>query len=423
MRLSMKERKTLIKALAAQYQRASKKGKKEVLNQCVEATGYTRTYAALLLRNHGKRVYAAPGVVLEGHVRAKCKAQPRKVKYGPEVLKPLKKVWETMDYICGKRLARTLPEVVPLLVRLGELRTSKVVQKKLVEMSPATIDRLLAPERKKAALKGRSRTKPGTLLKHQIPVRTFAQWDDTKPGFLEMDLVGHDGGSAHGEYCQVLDGTDIDTGWSEQFAVPTKAQCWVFDAIQQMRRRLPFDLLGLDSDNGAEFINNQLLRYCTQEGLTFTRSRPGRKNDNCFVEQKNWSIVRRFSGYARYEGQEACDELNNLYRVVSLYVNHFMPSMKLVEKVRDGSRVTKRYDKPQTPYARVLNSLHVPTAVKTRLRKEHAQLNPAELKREIARIQKRLQKLAIRLRSGLTPAADVGVRQSHETEQADDEVV
>jgi len=403
MRLTMKERKTVTKVMAGQYRRSPKKRKGAVLDQFVEATGYNRVYAAQLLRGHGKRVAAGGGVVLEGSVRVKRKREVHMSIYGPEVIRALKKIWTIMDYICGKRLAPMLPELVPRLVRQGELRASGPVQGKLIGMSAATIDRLLAPERRKFALKGRGRTKPGTLLKHQIPVRTFADWDEMKPGFLEIDLVAHDGGSSHGEYCQILDATDVCTGWSEQFAVPTKAQCWVFDAIKQMRARLPFEVLGLDSDNGAEFINHQLVRYCKQEEITFTRSRACKKNDNCYVEQKNWSIVRRFSGYGRYEGGEACQLLNALYAVVRDYVNFFMPSMKLIEKVRDGARVTKRYDKAQTPYQRVLASPQLSKAVKQRLRKRYAGLNPAALKREIDHIHKRLRKLATRVRSG-TPS-------------------
>lgn len=409
MRPTMKERQAVTKVMAAQYRRASKKGKKEILDQFVEATGYDRSYAAGLLRNCGKRVEVAPGVVVEGSARGK-KKRSRESLYGPEVVKALKKVWKIMDYICGKRLAPQLPHLVPLLVRQGSLRVSRAVRDKLMTMSAATIDRLLAPERKKMALKGRSRTKPGTLLKHQIPVRTFADWNEMEPGFMEMDLVAHDGGSSHGEYCQVLDVTDVCTGWSEQIAVPTKAQCWVFEAIQEMRSRLPFALLGLDSDNGGEFINHQLTKYCKEEEITFTRSRASKKNDNCYVEQKNWSIVRRFSGYDRYEGDEACRELNALYVLVRDYVNFFMPSMKLVEKIRDGARVRKRYDTAQTPYQRLLASPHVSKTVKTRLRKHYATLNPAELKAEIDRAQKGLRKLAVRLREGTSappkPAAN-----------------
>lgn len=399
MRLSMKERRAVTKGLASQYQRGSKKERGEILDRFVEATGFNRSYAAGLLRNHGKRVEVASGVVLEGSVRVKASTSPRKSVYGAAEVKALKKEWKIMDYICGKRLAPILPELVPRLVRQGELKASKTTAEKLAQMSAATVDRLLGAERKKLCLKGRSRTKPGTLLKHQIPVRTFSDWDELKPGFLEIDLVAHDGGSSSGEYCQILDATDICTGWSEQMAVPTKAQSFVFPAIKAIRERLPFDLLGLDSDNGSEFINHQMQRYCTDEEITFTRARAGRKNDNCHVEQKNWSIVRRISGYDRFEGAEACQELNNLYDVARDYVNFFMPSMKLVEKVRDGAKVTKRHDKAQTPYQRVLASADVPKAVKAKLRKRYAVLNPAALKRDMERIQKRLAKLAVRQRN------------------------
>lgn len=396
MRLTMRERGVVTKALAGQYRRASKKEKGMLLDQFVEATGYNRVYAAQLLRNQGRRVRIAPKTVLEGSTKLRRKSTRRKPTYGPDVVKALRQVWRTMDYICGKRLAPMLAEVVPRLIAHGELRVSGAVRDKLVAMSPATIDRLLAPERKKAALKGRSRTKPGTLLKHQIPVRTFTDWNETKPGFMEIDLVAQDGGSSQGEYCQILDATDVCTGWSEQYAVPTKAQCWVFEAIEVLRERLPFELLGLDSDNGGEFINHQLFKYCADEGITFTRSRAGRKNDNCYVEQKNWSIVRRFSGYARYEGEQACETLNELYALVRDYVNFFMPSMKLVEKVRDGARVTKRYDTAQTPYQRVLASPHVSASVKRRLRRRYAALNPAELKRAIEGKQKELTRHNVR---------------------------
>lgn len=405
MRLSMKERRAVTKALAEQYRRGSKKERGRILDQFVEATGYNRSYAGLLLRSHGKRVAVSPGVVVEGSVGVKKARAPRRSFYGEQEVKALTKVWKTMDCICGKRLAPCLPEIVPCLVRHRELKVSKTTAAKLVKMSAATVDRLLAPERKKQCLKGKSRTKPGTLLKSQIPVRTFADWDALKPGFLEIDLVAHDGGSSHGEYCQILDATDICTGWSEQVAVQSKAQAFVFAAIQEVRERLPFELLGLDSDNGAEFINQQLARYCTEEQITFTRARPGRKNDNCHVEQKNWSIVRRNSGYARYEGARACEELNTLYRVVRDYVNFFVGSMKLVEKVRDGARVTKRHDKAQTPYERVLASPDVPTAVKRGLRRRYATLNPAALKREMEAIQKRLDKLSVRGSGGKEPQA------------------
>lgn len=396
MRLTMQERRTVTKVLCGQYRRARKKDKGVLLTRFVEATGYNRVYAARLLRTHGARVAVRPGVIAEGSVRAKVTRPPRPKEYDAAVLKALKKVWRIADYICGKRLVAFIRETVPCLVRTGELRISKKVQRKLMRISAASIDRLLAGERQKHTLKGRSGTKPGTLLKHQIPVRTFANWDDTQPGFLEIDLVGHDGGSTAGEYCQTLDATDVATGWSESIAVPTKAQHWVFEAIVEMRGHLPFTLRGLDSDNGSEFINHHLIRYCEQNHLTFTRSRAGRKNDGCYVEQKNWTIVRRFAGYGRYETHEACACLNDLYALVREYVNFFMPSQKLIEKTRDGSRVRRRYDAPQTPFQRVLASARLDAATKRRLKRHYATLNPAALKRRIERMQKTLLKLTAR---------------------------
>jgi hypothetical protein len=321
----------------------------------------------------------------------------------------LKQVWETMDYICGKRLAAALPEVVPRLVDLGELEVGPDVRDKLLRASSSTLDRLLGPERRKYTLKSRSRTKPGTLLKHQIPVRTFSQWDDTSAGFLEVDLVGHDGGSSAGDYCQTLDATDVATGWSEQVAVRNKAQCHVFEALRRVRGRLPFDLRGLDSDNGSEFINDQMTRYCSEEGITFTRSRAGRKNDNCYVEQKNWSIVRRFAGYQRFEGDVACRLLNGLYGVLRDYVNYFQPTMKCVSKTRDGSRVTKHYDAPKTPYQRVLDSPHVDASAKQRLEVRYRTLNPAALHRDILRYQEALGRHAARA----VKASPVGTKPDH----------
>lgn len=396
MGLTMQERRTVTKALSEQYRRAKKGEKGSILNQFVESTGYDRHYAAWLLRHHGKRVEFKPGVVMEG--TAKRRPRPgRKRTYGEEVVQALKKLWEMLDYISGKRLAPALREVVPRLVACGELRVKRSLQKQLMAMSPATIDRLLKPEREKHTIKSRARTKPGTLLKHQIPIRTFSDWNDQAPGFLEMDLVGHDGGNAEGDYCFTLDLTDVATGWTELAAVQNKAQTWVFEALQAIGNRLPFTVLGLDSDNGSEFINHHLLDYCKKQQITFTRSRPYRKNDNCYVEQKNWSVVRRYVGYARYDTPTSLQLLNELYLVLRDYVNFFLPSMKLKEKTRDGAKVIKRYHAAKTPYQRILDSNTVPRAAKERLRRRYEQLNPAALYRRITKLQKQLEKLSMRL--------------------------
>lgn len=393
MRLTMQERKAVTKALAEQYRRASKGERGRILTQFTEATGCNRHYAAWLLRHHGQRVEFQPGIILEGTARRRPRPGRRR-QYGAQVLAALKQVWEMLDYISGKRLAPALREIVPRLVACRELRVKKSVQQQLLTLSPATIDRLLKPERQKYTLKGRATTKPGTLLKHQVPIRTFSDWDDAEPGFLEMDLVGHEAGRAEGDYCFTLVLTDVATGWTEEAAVPNKAQKWVFEALQDLRHRLPFTVRGLDSDNGSEFINHHLIAYCTGQQITFTRSRPCRKNDNCYVEQKNWSIVRRYVGYARYDTPAACALLNDLYRVLRDYTNFFLPSMKLQEKIRDGARVHKRYDLPKTPYRRILESPKVPRAVKERLRRRYEQLNPAALHRQIRKLQKQLAKQA-----------------------------
>ena len=395
MRLTMKERKTVTKALSKRYRQASKAKKGLLLDEFVEATGYNRCYARRLLREHGQRVWVAPGVAVEGDIRVRPKRAYPHI-YGEQVRQPLKKIWEMMDFMNSKCLAAAMQEVVPRLVKCKELRVKKCVQKQLLQISPATIDRLLKPEREKHTLKGRAHTKPGSLLKHQIPIRTFSDWDDQAPGFFEMDLVGHDGGSTQGDYCFTLDMVDVATGWTEQVAVRNKARIWVFEALQEARKRLPFVLLGLDSDNGSEFINNNMKDYCDKEKITFTRTRPFRKNDNCYVEQKNWSVVRRYVGYARYETPEACAKLNELYSVLRDFTNFFVPSMKLKDKTRDGAKVTKRHHVPKTPYQRLLESKKISKAVKQRLKERYEQLNPAALWRQIRKLQKQLDKLATR---------------------------
>lgn len=391
MKLTVQEREVLTKAYCEQYRKLSKKKKGIMLDQFINATGYNRSYAGRLLRNHGRRVIMSDGVVLVGSAKIKTPRKKITQKYDTAVLKPLIRIWKMMDYISAKRFAAALPEVIPKLEQFGEIKLSKIVRKKLLQISPATIDRLLKPEREKYTLKKRvHHTKPGTLLKSQIPIRTFSDWDDAQPGFFEMDLVGHDGGSVAGDHCFTLDMTDVCSGWSEQVAVINKAQVHVFKGIQSIRDRLPIAVLGLDSDNGSEFINHHLLRYCEQENITFTRSRPYRKNDTCFVEQKNWSIVRRFTGYMRLESQKQCDLLNELYDLLRDYNNFFMPSMRLKEKTRDGAKVTRKYHAPKTPYQMLLDSTQVNHKVKRLLKSRYGILNPAELHRRIDKLQEKL---------------------------------
>ena len=385
----MKERKAVTSVTAGRYRGARKKEKQQMLDEFCRTTGYNRCYARLVLRNHGHRVSVAANRAVVGDVEQKQQRLKPKV-YDTKVGQALVQIWLLLDYLCGKRLVAILPEIVARLEQFGELRLEPETRQKLLQLSAATADRMLQSERRKHQLRGRSGTRPGTFLKHQIPIRTFSEWNEQRPGFVEMDLVAHDGGLSLGDYCQTLDITDVCTGWTEALAVPNKAQVWVFEAIAKARQRLPFPLLGIDSDNGSEFINQQLLNYCQQQQITFTRARPYRKNDNCYVEQKNYSIVRRTVGYQRFDTAAELLILNQLYGSLRLYSNFFLPTMKLKSKERLGSQVRKTYEAPLTPYQRVLDSPDVSVADKQNLRRQYEELNPAALKRQIAKLQKQL---------------------------------
>lgn len=397
MGLSMSERQAVTKEVASRYQKAPKKQKGAILDELVALTGYHRSYAAYVLRSQVRKltlwVQGKP-VVLVASPGKRPLRRPRKRTYDEAVLVALRPLWMMADYLCGKRLAALLKELIPALERFGELSLEPETRTKLLQISPATLDRLLRADRKRLALKSKARTKPGTLLKHQIPVRTFSEWNDQRPGFVEVDLVGHDGGNAHGDFAQTLDLTDVATGWTETQAVPNKAEKWVFEALLTIQGNLPFKLRGLDSDNDGAFINAHLLRYCEEHKITFTRSRPYRKNDNCFVEQKNYSVVRRAVGYLRYDSEKELLTLNELYQHLRLFTNFFQPVMKLKQKTRIGSQVKKTYDPPKTPCQRVLESPHIPKKAKQRLREQYQTLNPAELKRAISRLQAKLTRQA-----------------------------
>jgi len=392
--LTMRQKKAVTKELKDRYQRASKKEKTMLLNELIQLTRYNRSYAARALRIKEVLGYMNIGAKRVRLVRDNRKIKRKKKKiYDQGVLVALKEIWKIGDYICSKRLAPYLSEIIPVLEKWGEIKLDTKVREKLLTISAATIDRLLADTRKKYQIKGRSTTRPGSLLKKSIPIRTFADWDEKVPGFFEVDLVSHDGGAARGDFLQSLNFTDIATGWEEMIAVKNKAQVWVFAGIKIIKERLPFSILGLDSDNGAEFINAHLLRYCAEEHITFTRSRPYRKNDSCFVEQKNWSVIRRTVGYGRYDTDNELNLLNELYGYLRLYVNFFQPVRKLIKKERIGSKVIKRYDEAKTPYRRVLASPDIENEIKVKLKKEYAMLNPAELKRKITKLQDKLLKL------------------------------
>jgi len=381
MRLTMSQRKAVTKATAIRYRSASKTVKATILSELCALTGWHRDHARKALRTA-----LGPKPVAR-------QRKPRSPVYGEEVLVPLRKVWAVLDAPTGKRLAPFLPEIVSALERAGELELEAAVRAKLVSMSAATIDRRLAPDRKKMQLKGRSGTKPGSLLKSQIPIRTWADWNEDKPGFVEIDLVGHEGGNPRGDFCQTLTVTDIASTWTETAAVKNKAQKWVFAALQTLIEAFPFPILGIDSDNGSEFINDQLLRFCEQNKITFTRSRPGNKNDGAHVEEKNWSVVRQAVGYHRYATPAELELLNEIYALLRLQINFFSPHQKLLSKRREGAKVIKKYDTARTPYQRVLADENVTKKIKTALTRQYRQLNPAQIRRDIITLSDRLLEL------------------------------
>ncbi|HSE21431.1 MAG TPA: ISNCY family transposase [Pyrinomonadaceae bacterium] len=391
----MKERKRIAEATAGRYRKAGKKERGAILNEFVELTGFARSYAALVLRNQGRVVPVSRQLRVRGDVGEKLARPGRGPTYDEQTVKVLIQVWRIMDYICGKRLAPVLGEMVERLLRHNELRCDATTSKKLARMSAATIDRLLRPERQKYQLKGRTHTRPGTLLKHQIPMRTFTEWDDQQPGFLEIDLVGHDGGVLDSHHAFTLNAVDIASGWNCSTALQNKAQVWTLQGVAEIRAKLPFPLLGIDSDNGSEFINESLYNYCRDHKITFTRSRPYRKNDSCFVEQKNYSVVRRAVGYQRFDSDEQLRLLNQLYEKLDLYTNFFQPSLKLKSKERHGARVTKKYHEARTPYQRLLDSSFIKEQTKQLLRDRYYLLNPAQLKRQIERLQQKLLATAV----------------------------
>jgi hypothetical protein len=379
--MSFQAKRELLTQVAARYSEANGRQKSLILDEFVAATGYQRKYAIRLLRQPPP---VSPAI-----------KRPRVRRYGLPVQDALKITWAAANFICAKRLVPFLPELAPVLERHGHLRLEDEVRELLLTMSVSTAERLLAAIRRQEQPHGRSTTKSGVLLKRQIPVRTFNDWNETQPGFFEGDLVAHCGPSVAGEFLNTLVLTDIATGWTECLALLHRSQAAVVHALDRVRQLLPFPMLGFDSDNGSEFINAELLAYCDREQLTFTRGRVAKKNDQCFVEQKNGNIVRQYVGYDRFEGERAYRQLVELYRALRLYINFFQPSMKLLSKQRDGSKVQRKYKAAQTPLQRLLAAHVLAAEAEARLQAVYDSLDPVRLLQQIVVLQDALWHLAV----------------------------
>jgi len=367
--MSQSSKRELVAAIRPRYLKANKAGKEQILNELIATTGYHRKSAIRVLK-HGPKPKG-------------LKKPGRQKIYHGEVVQVLEQIWEICGRICSKRLQPFLPEIVTILERHHELCLSPEIKPLLLSMSRSTIDRCLKKARFTSTQRGLSTTKPGALLKQAIPIRTFTPWEEERPGFLEIDLVAHCGSTTEGTYLNTLTSTDLATGWTECLALANKTQVAVSRAIAQLRLDLPFPLLGLDSDNGTEFINETLLRYCQSEQITFTRSRPYKKNDQAHVEQKNWSVVRHTVGYDRLETEEELALLRSIYADLRLYINFFQPVLKLIGKERIDGKTVRTYDRAATPYRRVLALDTLPLDVKARLTAQYVQLNPVTLRARI----------------------------------------
>ena len=376
----MTTRKELIEALRVRYRSANYGDRVKILDEFAATTGYHRKHAIRLLGGEGVAGKAAP-------IRNRL--------YDEAVRQALTVLWEAADRVCGKRLKALIPLLVDAMERHGHLDLDPLIRSKIMQISAATIDRVLAAARLHIDGQRKRRTGVGAAIRRSIPVRTFADWGDPPPGFLEIDMVEHCGGpKSDGDFVHTLTLTDIASGWTECVAMRWRNQMLVIESLDKAATDLPFAMLGVDSDNDSAFMNQSVLDYCQAKGLDQTRSRAYKKNDQAWVEQKNGSIVRRLVGYGRLTGPVATQTLAQLYASSRLYINFFQPSFKLKSKTRDGARVHKTYHAPATPCGRLLAHDRIDAPTKDRLKAQFQSLDPVRLLQEIRVAQQKLSGIA-----------------------------
>jgi hypothetical protein len=378
-RISRSAQLELLQVLRQRYAKSTKREKSRILDEFVAVAKCHRKHAVRLLGQRGDEPAAR-------------RTSPGRRVYDEAVREALVVAWEASDRICGKRLKAILPTLVESMERHGHLDLDPIVRSQVLRVSAATIDRLLAPIRHEAT--GRKRRRARKKMSKQVPTRTYQDWNQPTPGFLEVDFVTHCGGSMAGNFIHSLVATDVCSGWTEAVPLLAREQSLVTEGIDVIDRQLPVPVLGIDTDNDSAFINDTLVRYCERRQFEFTRSRAYRKNDQAWIEQKNGAVIRRFVGYERYGGPVAGQALAHLYAGVRLYVNYFQPSFKLLDKTRDGAKVSKRYDKPATPCDRLLAHPAVEKRIKESLRERRSKLDPVELLHRIRDAQAALADLA-----------------------------
>jgi hypothetical protein len=393
--ISEAARREVVESVRARYRSASEDDKRRMLDEFVAVTGYHRKHAIRLLNARD--------------AAARHRHGGRQPVYDEAVKQTLVVLWEASDRICGKRLKALLPVLLDSLERHKHLQLDASVRDRVLTVSASTIDRLLVGTRKSAGTRHRRHSKPH--VRQGIPVRTFADWGDPLPGFVEADLVAHCGDSMSGSFAHTLVLTDIASGWTECVALLVREAGLVADALEELHAILPFTLRGIDTDNGGEFINEVLTGFCSKRNIEFTRSRPYRKNDQAWVEQKNGSVVRRLVGYGRLEGVSATEALARMYSASRLFVNFFQPSFKLVEKQRLGARIHKRYLAPETPCARLLAADSIDPPMKDRLRAVLVTLDPLRLLDEIRTVQQHLAGIASGQAAHVLPRRDADLNR------------
>jgi len=398
MRLDMHSRQEILKASYKDYQKASKKGRMELLDRLEPVTGLNRSYLATALGNFSKKEAAEPGVKGKRKQRPCGKRGGRPVTYGENFTNVLSMMWDEFGKPCGKLLVPMIHGMIDFLAasKTPDYEMTEEIKGLLMKVSAAQADILLKPFRKALEIKGISTTRTvQTPLRSQIPVRTHFDRDTVKPGKFAFDTVAHCGGSARGQFCKTLTGTDVFSGWIEERSLLNAANIWVQHAIANIEAELPFPITGAHYDNGMEFMNEPLLKWCIEQHIEATRTRPYHKNDNCYAEQKNYDAVRKTVGYFRFDTSEECNALAEVYRWLCPLHNYWMPSFRLIakEKQADG-RYKKIYEKqPRTPYQRLMESPDVSAACKAELECTRAFQNPVELNRYLNEAVGRLLKI------------------------------